>query len=98
LGLVIAGSAAWILLRFGLLAYIAALFVEDVLTGLPVTSDLTAWFAGAGLFALAVTAALALFGTWTALAGRPLAGGWLGPDAVAASRANDRSRKPQSPG
>ncbi len=80
LGLLIAGSAAWILVRFGLLTYIAALFVESVLTGLPITSDYAAWFSGAGYFALAVPAVLAGFGAWTALAGRSLVGEWLVPE------------------
>jgi hypothetical protein len=80
LGVVIAGSAAWVLVRWGLLTYVAALFVETVLTGAPITSELGAWFAGAGLFALLVPAALAAFGLWTALAGRPFLGEWLVPE------------------
>jgi VIT1/CCC1 family predicted Fe2+/Mn2+ transporter len=36
----------------------------------PVTANLRAWYAGAGVTALLVLAALALFGFTTALAGR----------------------------
>lgn len=38
----------------------------------PYTSDFTAWYAGATIFALSFTAALAVYGFRTLLAGRPL--------------------------
>ena len=78
LGLLIVGSAPWVLLRFGLLTCIVAIFVENVVQESPVTTDLDAWFAGAGIFALLAPLALAAFGAWNALAGRPLLRDWPG--------------------
>ena len=75
-GLLVAVAATWTLVRFGLLTLIVALFVEATLTGSPITSDLSAWFSGAGLLALVVPVLLAAFGAHSALAGRALFGDW----------------------
>ncbi len=77
LGLVVASTSAWLLVRFGLLTYATALLSYYVLLSSPITADFSAWFAGAGLFGLVVPALLGAFGCWTALAGRPLSSGWL---------------------
>jgi eukaryotic-like serine/threonine-protein kinase len=73
LGVGITGLTVWILVRSGLLAYVAALFCYLILTAAPLSLDLTAWFAGTGFFILAVVAGIGIFGYWTALAGRPFA-------------------------
>ncbi len=87
LGLVVAGTSAWILVRFGLLTYVVALLSHFVLMSSPITADFSAWFAGVGLLALAMPAVLGGFGCWTALAGRPLSSGWLDTEpAVTAGR------------
>ena len=71
LGLGIAGVTAFVLMRFGLLTYAAALFCYLVLLTAPVTFSFNAWFADTGLFALALVAGVGFFGFWTSLAGRP---------------------------
>ena len=58
--------------RFGLLSAIAGWFVFNLLLLLPITSDLSAWYAGSTYLALTTTAGLGLYGFRTTLAGRPL--------------------------
>lgn len=70
LGLGITGVTAFVLVRFGLLTYVTALFCYLVLIAAPVSLDLTAWYAETGFFILALVAGLGAFGAWTALAGR----------------------------
>jgi predicted Ser/Thr protein kinase len=62
-----------ILLRLGLLAYVAMLLFAGLLRG-PVTLDLDAWNLGTSLVTLLVVAALAIYGFTVALAGRPALG------------------------
>ena len=63
-----------LIVRVGLLAAVAAFYVTGLFIFFPVTLNLRAWYAGAGVTALLVLAALALFGFTTALAGRPALG------------------------
>jgi Protein kinase domain len=63
-----------LLVRVGLLAAVAAFYVSGLFIFFPVTANLRAWSAGAGVTALLVLAALTLFGFTTALAGRPALG------------------------
>jgi len=58
----------------GLLAAVAAFYVSGLFIFFPVTANLRAWSAGAGVTALVVLAALTLFGFTTALAGRQALG------------------------
>ncbi len=67
LGVGIAGVTAFVLMRFGLLTHVAALFCYFVLVIAPTTLDFGAWFADTGLFALALVAGVGVFGFWTAL-------------------------------
>jgi hypothetical protein len=69
-------TVAFVLLvvRVGLLAAVVAFYVSGLFIFFPVTGNLRAWYAGAGLTALLVLAALALFGFTTALAGRSALG------------------------
>jgi len=69
-GVVVAGSGAWILVRFGLLAYVVAVFASEVLLFSPITLDLSSWHAGSGFFGLLVVALWGGFGFLTALAGQ----------------------------
>jgi serine/threonine-protein kinase len=61
---------ALLLARFGLLAAVVQFYVWGLFIFFPITTDLGAWYAGAGLTALTVFAALALFGLTAALHGR----------------------------
>ena len=60
--------------RVGLLAAVAAFYVSGLFIFFPVTGNLRAWYAGAGVTALLVLATLALFGFKSALDGRPALG------------------------
>jgi serine/threonine-protein kinase len=63
-----------LLVRVGLLAAVAAFYVSGLFIFFPVTANLRAWSAGAGVTALVVLAALTLFGFTTARAGRQALG------------------------
>ena len=63
-----------LIVRVGLLAAGVAFYVSGLFIFFPVTANLRAWYAGAGVTALLVLAALALFGFTTALAGRSALG------------------------
>jgi hypothetical protein len=64
-----------VLLRFGFLAYVSGVALDQVFESFPVTSRLSAWYAGPGLFALAVCLIALAWATRTALAGQPLFSG-----------------------
>ena len=59
-----------VLMRFGLLAVMAATFCMLLLSAFPVTSNLGAWYVEASYFALAIAAGMAIFGFITSLGGR----------------------------
>jgi hypothetical protein len=61
-----------VLTRFGFLAYVSGVALDMLLETFPVTSRLSAWYAGSGLFALAVCLIALAWSTRTALAGQPL--------------------------
>ena len=65
---------ALLLVRVGLLAAVTQFYVFGLFIFFPVTGDFGAWYAGAGVTALLVFGALALFGFTTALGGRPALG------------------------
>lgn len=58
--------------RLGLLAAIACLFASYMLTSFPITADWDAWYWGSSLYALAVVAALGVYGFYTSVGGRPV--------------------------
>ncbi len=60
------------LTRFGVLALAVAFSVSAALKDLPLTADLSTWYAGTTLFAIASVLALTAYALYTALAGRPL--------------------------
>ena len=70
--------AALVIVRFGVLAGMVCHFaVAFLLVRWPITMDFPAWYAGLGFFALALVAALALFGFRAATAGREAVPGRL---------------------
>jgi serine/threonine-protein kinase len=73
-GLAQTGVFALTLVRFGLLAAVIQFYVWGLFVWFPLTGDLAAWYAGAGVTALVVLAALTLFGFSAALGGRPALG------------------------
>jgi serine/threonine protein kinase len=64
-----------VLIRFGLLAVMAALWTFSLLFAYPLTVHLSAWYAGPTFFALFVILAVAIFGFYTSTTGKPLFGG-----------------------
>lgn len=63
-----------LLVRFGLLAAVTQFYVWGLFIFFPVTTDLSAWYAGAGLTPLLVYAAIALFAFTSSLGTRPALG------------------------
>jgi hypothetical protein len=61
----------WIMVRLGLLATVVGLVVHGVLT-LPITTDSSAFHFGNGLLVMGLVLAIALYGAFTSLGGRPL--------------------------
>jgi hypothetical protein len=61
-----------VLTRLGPLASIVMNLTFDLLLNLPLTTNLSAWYAGSGLTAVALLLAVAAFGFYTSQAGRPL--------------------------
>ena len=67
-------SIILILRRFGLLAMVTGLVVQNVLTVFPVTSHLSRWYASEALTGILAIAAIALYGFRHSLGGKPLFG------------------------
>lgn len=62
IALVSAGIRGLVLVRFGLLAFVAALFSQGILQLLPLSDRSEAWYAGAGYFGVGMLLILGLFG------------------------------------
>ncbi|MHC4320429.1 MAG: serine/threonine-protein kinase, partial [Planctomycetota bacterium] len=60
------------MIRFGLLSFAALAFVLTLFADFPTTLDSSSWYAGVGIIGPLVALALAGYGFWVALAGRPL--------------------------
>jgi len=71
-GLGFAALGLVLLFRAGLLAYIAFHFAADLLTYLPLTTDLSAWYANVSTLGLLTVAGLAVYGFWCACGRQPL--------------------------
>ncbi len=65
-------SIVVILKRFGLLALVVGLVVQNVLQVFPITSHFSRWYASAGLAGILVIAAVGLYGFYMSLGGKPL--------------------------
>ena len=68
----VSAVSLWTLVRFGVLPAIVANFVSSILRTFPITTDFSAWYAGATLFVLTTVVLLALLSFRFALAGRPV--------------------------
>lgn len=62
----------WIYFRFGFLAGIASELAKAILPNIPLTTDLSAWYAENGWMGMALFLAIATFGFYTSQAGRPI--------------------------
>jgi hypothetical protein len=74
--LILNGVSVFLLIRFGLLA-LAACFVFQFcfLENFPLTTQGSAWYAGISLAGIVLMAAMAFYGFYTSLGGRPVFGG-----------------------
>jgi serine/threonine-protein kinase len=68
------GVFVLLIVRFGLLAAVVQFYVWGLFIFFPITGDLSAWYAGAGVTAALVFTVLTLYGFITALGGRPALG------------------------
>lgn len=66
----------FLLIRLGFLALMAqGVFGFCLLNGFPLTNQGSAWYAGIGMAGILLMAAMALYGFYTSLGGRPVFGG-----------------------
>ena len=72
-----AAVAAFVLVRFGFLAFIFTQFFILFAVLYPLTSNVSAWYATPTFFAFALGASLAIYGCYISLAGQPLFKGGL---------------------
>ena len=73
--LIFSSLAVFVMFRFGLLALVANVVVFNILQNFPLTTQWSAWYSGIGLAGILLIAALALYGFYTSLGGRPVFGG-----------------------
>ncbi|MDH3253793.1 MAG: serine/threonine protein kinase [Acidobacteriota bacterium] len=69
LGLPVAVISAFVLVRFGFLAYVTARFVVYLLHSYPLTTDSALWYSRGGFFAAGLVAVIAGIALWAALGG-----------------------------
>jgi serine/threonine-protein kinase len=67
----------FVLYRYGLLATVSTLFVTHLWIFYSVTTEITAWYATDFVIALVICVAIAVFGFYISLAGRPVLSGKL---------------------
>ena len=65
-------TAAFAMVRFGLVTLFWSFFVLDLVLNLPMTTDFSAWFIGTAIFCYASVAAIAVWAFHTAVAGQKL--------------------------
>ena len=73
----IASALIWtsiylVLRRFGLLALVVVMVVQNMLATLPVTSHLSRWYASGAIAGMVTIVAIALFAFYSAMAGQPI--------------------------
>ena len=73
--LILSCMFVFLMIRFGLLTLVANFVFWYVLTNFPLTTQSSAWYAGISLAGILLIAALALYGFYTSLGGRPVFGG-----------------------
>ncbi len=74
-GLIVNGLFVFLLIRFGVLAVITSSVFSYFLGNFPLTTDTSAWYAGIGFAGILLMAAMAFYGFYTSLGGRPMFGG-----------------------
>ncbi len=74
-GLIFWGLSAFVLIRFGLLAFVVSGFFTGLLSNFPLTTQWSAWYAGISLAGILLIAAITSYAFYTSLGGRPVFGG-----------------------
>jgi serine/threonine-protein kinase len=74
-GLILNGLSVFLLIRLGMLALVASGVFQFCFLSLPLTTQGSAWYAGISLAGILLMAAMAFYGFYTSLGGRPLFGG-----------------------
>ncbi len=64
----------FLLVRFGLIALIAAHLIANILSNFPLTTQASAWYAGTGFAGILLMAAITFYGFYASLGGRPMFG------------------------
>ena len=67
--------AVFVMIRFGLLALVINEIVFNIVQCFPLTTQGSAWYAGIGLTGILLIVAMAAYGFYTSLGGRPVFGG-----------------------
>jgi len=73
--LITTGLTVFLMIRFGLLAVAASFVFNNFLGNFPLTTQGSAWYVGISLAGILLMAAMALYGFYTSLGGRPVFGG-----------------------
>jgi hypothetical protein len=72
------GALIFVLLRYGLVATISAVFFLDSSNAIIVGSDWKAWYAPPGIATILLLGGIVVFAFWRSLGSRPLFGGEAG--------------------
>jgi uncharacterized membrane protein len=70
--LVAVAALIYVLLRFGLVATIAAVFFINALNTMALSTDLSAWYIPSSIATLLLLLGIAIFAFWRSLGGRAL--------------------------
>ncbi len=73
--LILSSLFVFLMIRFGLLTLVANFVFWYVLSNFPLTTQMSAWYAGIGLAGILLLAAIAFYAFYTSLGGRPVFGG-----------------------
>jgi Protein kinase domain len=73
--LIFSSLAVFVLIRFGLLALVVNFMVHHILENFPLTTHGSAWYSGISLAGILLISAMAFYGFYTSLGGRPVFGG-----------------------
>ena len=73
-GAIMAAIIVFVLVRFGLLAFVLTTFLTAFLEAVPITLDPEAWYFGRSLAVLLVLFAVAIYGFWSSLGDKPAFG------------------------
>ena len=75
LNLIVQGVTVFLLRRLGLLWLVFAIFFVGLLSRFPLTTQMSSWYASISLAGILLMAAMAFYGFYTSLGGRPVFGG-----------------------